>query len=133
MKNLMAVAFAVSLVGVMTGCGSGVRDVKYLVTGDTSSVEIQARVDKGDIFDEKDIKLPWEKEFALNVKWPLRLWVKNQGSLSFTAQIFVNGELVAEGTGSGLYDELELTYDGSSQARAPTQQKRADAIIMTAL
>jgi len=122
MKNLMAVAFALSLVGVMTGCGSGVRDVKYLVTGDTSSVEIQARVDKGEIFDEKDIKLPWEKEFALNVKWPLRLWVKNQGSLSFTAQIFLNGELVAEGTGSGLYDELELTYDGASQAQAPTQQ-----------
>ncbi|MDH5636937.1 MAG: hypothetical protein OEZ04_00430 [Nitrospinota bacterium] len=95
----------------MAGCGSGVHDVVYSVTGDTPSVKIWAKIDNGKIFKESGIQLPWEKKFTNNVKWPLQLTVTNEGDGSFTAQIIVDDQVVAEDSGIVAGDVVDISYD----------------------
>ncbi|MDH5511035.1 MAG: hypothetical protein OEZ32_11890 [Nitrospinota bacterium] len=110
MKKMIIAVLLCAFSG-MVGCGSGVHDVVYSITGDTASVKIRARIDSGKIFSESGIQLPWEKKFTTNVRWPLQLTVTNEGVGSFTAQITVDGTVVAEDSGTGSGDVVDIGYE----------------------
>lgn len=112
MKKLLITILFCAIPG-MAGCGSGVHDVVYSVTGETSTVEIFAKVENGKIFSESGIELPWTKEFTNNIKWPLHLQVTNEGTGPFEARITVDGALVASGTGEGAGDVVNIIYDAA--------------------
>ena len=107
-KLFLAAVFCVLAGGA--GCGSGVHDVKYTITGEAATVHVQAIVDGGKIYDKTGVSLPWEKLFSANRKMDLFLTVTSEADGAFTVQMLIDEVLVDEASGSKAGDKVDLQW-----------------------
>jgi hypothetical protein len=110
MKRFISVALFLVLMAAV-GCGSANMEAAYKVTGDATGVTIRATVENGQILKLTGVALPWEKNFTTPKNQTLDLLVTNEGTGSFTAQIYVGGALMRQLSGSGAGGSVSVTYN----------------------
>jgi len=92
------------------GCGSQPVDATYRVTGDTSSVFIEAMVENGKILTVAGAKLPWETTFVAPRSQTLDISVTNEGDGEFIVEVLINGSVKARNSDKGKGAIVNLTY-----------------------